>query len=234
MAKRPANMPSAAGKVTPSSSIGVTPSPHNGLHVSRIIWQQGKTIHRVHLDRYPGDAFNPGVAGNARFSPIQTSAGVAIPTLYGGTSFDCAAMETIFHDVPFMAGFKSYDKRKLIEQRHSVLVPDKDLALADLSQVALRKMGIRRAELIDTEKDRYPDTRQWAVAIYTQCPKIQGLRWISRQDDRAEAIVLFGDRIDTGTLVQTGAPRDILADANAYGDVLLLATAIGVHLVDGA
>jgi hypothetical protein len=37
--------------------------------------------------------------GNARFSPIKDSDGASIPTLYGGTSFDCAVMETLFHDV---------------------------------------------------------------------------------------------------------------------------------------
>lgn len=31
-------------------------------------------------------------------------AGASIPTLYGGTTFDCAAMETVFHDVPIAPG----------------------------------------------------------------------------------------------------------------------------------
>ncbi len=68
-------------------------------------------------------------------------------------------METVFHDVPFAPGFKSFDKRKLVGQIHSVLLPAMDLVLADLSNVSLRKLGVPRAQLIDTEKDRYPETR---------------------------------------------------------------------------
>ena len=45
---------------------------------------QGVVLHRVHLHRYRADQFNPGVSGNARFSPIQDEHGQPIPTLYGG------------------------------------------------------------------------------------------------------------------------------------------------------
>jgi hypothetical protein len=173
------------------------------------------------------------VNGNARFSPIKTTGGDPIPTLYGGTSFDCAAMETVFHDVAFTAGFKSHDKRKLERQVHSVLVPASELVLADLSNVALRKLGIQRGQLIDTEKDRYPDTRQWAVAIHAQCHDVQGLCWISRQDDRAQAVMLFGDRVDAAMLVPQGTSRDVLQDLNAYAEVLSLADRIGIYLVAG-
>ncbi|MCY7316944.1 MAG: hypothetical protein LH480_15395 [Rubrivivax sp.] len=39
---------------------------------------------------------------------IVKAAGEPIPTLYGGTSFHRAAMETVFRDVPFAAGSKTY------------------------------------------------------------------------------------------------------------------------------
>jgi hypothetical protein len=35
----------------------------------------------------------------------------------------------------------------------------------DLSSVPLRKLGVTRKQLIDTEKDQYPATRKWAEAI---------------------------------------------------------------------
>jgi RES domain len=54
--------------------------------------------------------FNPSPAGNARFSPLVNAAGAVIPTLYAGTTLDCALMETVFHDVPFVAGPKIWSK----------------------------------------------------------------------------------------------------------------------------
>ena len=212
---------------------GSTPRPSAALHMTKVTWPKGQAIHRIHQNVYAPNAFNPGVKGNARFSPVKSSAGNPIPTLYGGTTFDCAAMESIFHDVPFAPGFKSHDKRKLEGQVHSVLVPSDDPVLVDLSNVAMRKLGVRREQLIDTEKDRYPDTRLWAEAFHTQFPDVQGLCWISRQDDRARAIVLFGDRIAAKLLVPQASSRNVLSDLSAYGQVLALAGLIGVSLVAG-
>ena len=197
-------------------------------------WPQGMTLHRIHQAKYAGAEFNPGVKGNARFSPIMDAQGRRIPTLYGGSSFDCAAMETVFHDVSFAPGFKSYDKtRKLEGHMHSQVQPGVDLVLADLRGKALRKLGISRRQLIDTEKDRYPTTRKWAQAIHARCPDVQGLCWTSRQDDSAQAAMLFGDRIAADVLSQTGPSRSLLKDENAYDDVLNLAEKIGVNLVSG-
>lgn len=129
-------------------------------------------------DKYRAAQFNPGTQGNARFSPIQDEMGRPIPTLYGGTSRDCALMETVFHDVPYTAGFKSYDKKKLLGQRHSTVALSVPLSQVDLASVSLRKLGLTRKQLIDTEKDQYPATRLWAAAIYQQCAQAQGLCWI--------------------------------------------------------
>ncbi|MEI9424166.1 RES family NAD+ phosphorylase [Mesorhizobium sp. Cs1299R1N1] len=208
------------------------PKPQNDLGslVKTMIWPGGRVIHRIHLSLYGGSAFNPGVKGNARFSPIQNAAGASIPTLYGGTTFDCAAMETVFHDVSFAPGLKTFDKAKLTEQVYSTVTCQRDLVLVDLSSTALRSLGIRRGELIDTEKDQYPGTRKWAEAIHAQCPAIEGLCWVSRQDDRARAVVLFGDRIPTTDLVLASASRSILDDADLYSDLLALAERIGVNV----
>ncbi len=195
-------------------------------------WPLGREIHRIHRDAYGGCQFNPGVAGNARFSPIRDAAGASIPTLYGGTTFDCAVMETVFHDVPFAPGLKTFDKAKLANQVYSTIAPNRDLTLADLSSTALKSLGLRRSELIDPEKDQYPGTRKWAEAIHAACPLVEGLCWVSRQDDRALAVMLFGDRVPTTDLTQAGASRDILA-VPTYSLLLNLAQHIGVDVVGG-
>jgi len=112
--------------------------------VKTVTWPKDRVIHRIHLKIYGSSEFNPGPNGNARFSPIKASDGASIPTLYGGTTFDCAAMETVFHDVPFAAGLKTFDKQKLIDQVYSQVTPRRDLNLVDLSTTALRKLGVQR------------------------------------------------------------------------------------------
>ena len=97
----------------------------------------------------------------------------------------------------------------------------------------LRKLGVTRKQLIDTEKDQYPATRQWAEAIHRQCPTVQGLLWVSTQDDSARAVVLFGDRIAAGTLQPDNNARSLLDDGEAYDAVLDLAERIGANIVPG-
>jgi hypothetical protein len=190
-------------------------------------------LHRIHKLDYGAVQFNPGIVGNARFSPIADADDRLIPTLYGGSSFACAAMESVFHDLPFAPGFKAYDKNKLLGHGHSQCIATRDLVLADLTSRALRKLGVERKQLIDTEKDQYPLTRQWAVAIHAAFPQVQGLCWIARQDDSARALVLFGDRIADGVLQPAAATRSLVGDPAAYGELLALAEQIGVDIVAG-
>lgn len=229
--KRGAKAPAPAQPADAASSA--TPAPPATLHATLTELPKGQVLHRVHQDQYRADQFNPGARGNARFSPIQDDQGQPIPTLYGGTTMDCALMETVFHDVPHTAGFKTFDKGKLAGQVHSTVEIVQSLQVVDLSSVPLRKLGITRKQLIDTEKDQYPASRQWAEALHHQCPEAQGLSWVSRQDDSARAVVLFGDRIPNGALKPQGASRSLVDDGNAYDSVLDLADRIGVSIIPG-
>jgi len=205
-------------------------TPPATLHITRVTLRPQQVLHRVHLQTYHATQFNPGHTGDARFSPIQDRQGQAIPTLYAANTLQAALMETVFHDVPHDAGFKLFDRRKLHRQVHSRLNICSDLILADLTSKPLRKLGVTRRQLIDTEKDQYPNTRLWAQAIYTQHSDIQGLYWTSRQDDSARAIMLFGDRIVDDSLRQTAASLSLLEDEWTYGEVLELAALIGVEI----
>ena len=195
-------------------------------------WGNDQTVYRVHPDIYPPDQFNPSSLGSARFSPLTIS-GSVIPTLYAGTTLNCALMETVFHDVPYAAGPKMLSKARHVTGRsHSSLRFRTDLTLVDLSTVSLRRLGISRPELIDTDASHYGETRKWAVALHEQYPAAQGLKWTSRQDDTATALVLFGDRVDVSAFELTGGPVSLLQpDGSACSEVLDLATRLGVYLV---
>lgn len=232
MASKRGSKPPAPSQ-PPDEATPTTPVPPATLHATLTALPKGQVLHRVHQEQYRADQFNPGVRGNARFSPIQDEQGQSIPTLYGGTTMDCALMETVFHDVPHTAGFKSFDKGKLAGQVHSTVDVEQPLQVVDLSSLPLRKLGITRKQLIDTEKDQYPATRKWAEALHRQYPQAQGLSWVSRQDDSARAVVLFGDRIPSGALKPQGASRSLVDDGNAYDAVLDLADRIGVSIIPG-
>lgn len=217
-----------------AKSAAGPPSPPKRLDATLVTLKLGRglKLHRVHDLAFGGSEFNTNTKGNARFSPITDDAGFLIPTLYAGTTLDCALMETIFHDLPFNAGFKPFSKLKMDGMVHSILNPTADLRLIDLSTVALHKLGVKRTQLIDTTKVHYPATRHWAQALYTQFPHAQGLRWTSRQDDQAHAVMLFGTRVSPSDIGWDGTSESLLLDGHAQPSVIDLASRIGVTLVD--
>jgi RES domain len=176
--------------------------------------------------------FNPSSTGNARFSPLADTAGAVIPTLYAGTTLDCALMETVFHDVPFVAGPKMWSKATHVAGKvWSQLTLSRGLALIDLSAVPLRKLGISRKDLIECDGSQYPETRAWALALHDQYPNAEGLTWTSRQADPARAIVLFEDNLKGSVLIPSGLPTPLLlSDGSARLEILMLAQQLGVLL----
>lgn len=189
----------------------------------------GAVLHRIHLDKYGPCQFNNTSLGNARFSPIKNTDGAIIPTIYAGQTLDCALMETIFHDVPAAEEFKTIASSRLEKQLHSELLINTDLTLLDLSTVSLTKLGLKRTQIIDTEADLYPRTRQLAESFHANYTDIQGLVWTSRKHDSYRAYLFFQDRIKATDLQSNGQSKSLTEDR--IGAVLDLAEALGVLLV---
>ncbi|ELY6346054.1 RES family NAD+ phosphorylase [Cronobacter muytjensii] len=170
------------------------PAPPADMQVPRVtVWPAGKRIIRVHSDQFAGDAFNPGI-GNARFSPLRRADGSAIPTLYGGVGAEVAIMESLFHDVPTSSLGVSFDLRKAAGLCISTLTPRGTLSLVSLTPTLLRRWGVTQAALTASSPLHYPQTRQWAAAIYNANPHLHGISWPSRQHG-GKALMLFGDRL---------------------------------------
>jgi len=163
----------------------------------------------------------------------MTPAGTVIPTLYAGTTLDCALMETVFHDVPFAPGLKNWSKATHVaDKAYSMVTLNRNLALINLSAIPLRKLGIARKELIESDAAHYPETRAWALALHDQYLKAEGLTWTSRQADPARALVLFEDHLaGSAFTVTAGATPLLQPDGSAILDVLLLAQRLGVNLI---
>lgn len=205
-----------------------TPAPSANLRLNLKIVNPGQIYHRIHSFKFSSTQFNPGY-GNARFSPIKNASGKSIPTMYGGESLECAAMESVFHDIPYGNKIKIFQKAKLDHQMYSAIQTSADLVLVDLTSISLRNMGIQRNQLIDTEAYQYPETRLWAEAIHTQCPAAQGMQWVSRQHDTELAVILFGDRIPKKTLHEMLPPIAVV-DPPVFDKIKKLASIIGVKI----
>jgi hypothetical protein len=205
-------------------------SPTVPSKIKPIAWGSGQTMYRVHDATYAVDQFNPSPRGNARFSPILDPSGKVIPTLYAATTPRGALMESVFRDVPYRAGFKHVDAKRLDGRVCSTLLFQTDFRLLDLSKVALRGLGIPPRQLIDTTKAHYPATRGWAEQLYAAHRQIQGFLWSSRQDDRALAVVLFGTRVKASDLLDAKVSRPLINKGVPEGFVLELATDLKVVL----
>jgi len=205
--------------------------PPATLHLSHFSLPAGTLLHRVHQGRFGATEYNSTGGGNARFSPIATAAGAIVPTLYAGSTFHCAVMETAFHDVSYSPGLKTFQQKRLDGLKHSVIHTAHELTLVDLSTKALRRLGIERQHLIETPASEYGYTRSWAKAIHQFAPEAHGLRWVSRQDDQALAFVLFGDRLGEGALLEHDVGRDLQHDPDTFAQLLALAELIGVLLI---
>ena len=164
-------------------------------------WPAGQVIHVIHDAAYAPESFNPGVDATGtprnptRFAPILDARGHVVPYLYGGSSRDCAIFETVFHNVPVDAADKFVDLDDFASRAHGQVVPQRDLQLVNLTTDGLHRLKVPKAELIGSAPIDYRETAQWAQAIHHQCPRVDGLLWMSRQRDRDQAVVLFGDRV---------------------------------------
>ncbi len=197
-------------------------------------WPAGQVVHVIHDAAFEPESFNPGVdaAGTlrnpTRFAPIRDNAGDVVPYLYGGSSLDCAIFETVFHNVPIDAPDKFVDLDDFANRAHGRIVPQRNLQLVNLTTDGLHRLKVPKAELIASAPIDYLDTARWTEAIHHQCPDVDGLMWMSRQRDRDQALILFGDRTGTaltGTRMGTALRgNDVLRQA-----ILALALRVGIE-----
>jgi hypothetical protein len=81
--------------------------------------------------------------------------------------------------------------------------------------------------VIETSVHSYPDTRALALQWHQHYPDLDGLFWISRQDDQSQACMLFGDRVDSQELAITQAARPLL-ESPQLNQLVQLAKQLGI------
>jgi hypothetical protein len=148
--------------------------------------------------------------------------------MYGSNTVDGALSETIFQRLPSMSSAKYIAERELMPLVLSTLRFRRRLRLIQLRGFGMRKLGVTRTQLIDSEADQYPVTRAWAAALYDSVADADGLIWMSRQHDSSEAVVLFGTRIGRDDLEVAAPPRALNGDGRS--DVAAAAEAAGITI----
>ncbi len=197
--------------------------PSAGLAAPHIeTLKAGTTVHRIHLTYFAGNAFNPCKGGPTRFAPIHDASGKCVPSLYAASSFDAAAYETLFHDIPAKAVLKTIPKGNVEARTHTVLELRRDLALVTLNNPHVKRWNIAYQDLAASPPGLYAQTRDWAAAIHLQFPNVDGLLWASNQYTSQSACLFFGDRVKFSAFkivsARDGAgDKTLLADARAAG-----------------
>lgn len=199
----------------------------------KLVTFRPQAIWRVHPARYRPAEFRSGTDGNARFSPIRNPEGAVIPTWYGARTVGCAMMETVLHDVPAPPSDYILDIERLRDAdiRISRIRCRRALSLVDLSTKGLKRIGLQRRDIIDTPVEEYERCREWAIRLHTQT-SAQGLLWISRQDDSAQALVVFGDRV-LESAFKVEIDRERIYEGENLDILLDLAAHVGITQVIG-
>jgi hypothetical protein len=210
----------------PVPALPAPPDRPDALSPLVDVWQSGRPLIRCHDVCFGATEFNPGI-GSGRFHPITGREGRSIPTLYGADCVAGALSETVFHDVPVRGPERAILRTVLRPLLLSSLTPGRDLNLAQLHGFGLGRLGVTRAELIDSAAEHYEQTAAWARALHQGNPRLDGLVWDSRQHDDAQAVLLFGDRVSRRDL-SVDEPPLVLYSGRGFDVVQAAAEKAGI------
>ena len=151
-------------------------------------------LYRNHHKDFGGAAFNPCLGDVSRFAPIRTPSGVCIPTFYAATTFDAAAYETVFREPP--GPFAAYPRHKLQSRSVSRIAPKADLYLVPFFTPEHGGFGLKELDVFHPSETVYGCCRSHAEMTWRDNPGAHGIIWSSVRDSNANAMVLFGDRLN--------------------------------------
>jgi hypothetical protein len=184
---------------------------------------------RCHDARFGASEFNR-TASEGRFRPVRAR-GRILGTIYASEDDRGALAESVFRAVPVAAAQRLVGRARLVPVMISTLECTRALRLVSLHGNGLRRLGVARAELIDSEADRYPALADWGQALH-DCPAApDGLVWRSRHYDDSYAMVLFGDRLRRSELRILEPPLP-LAVGRGLELVMELAEQAGIAILD--
>jgi hypothetical protein len=177
---------------------------------TRDTWQQGTHLFRCHPGRLRRNQFNPGYGGGGRFHFFE-SGGKKVPVLYAGDTTECALFESVFHHLDPSLAHQILVGNRIVDWVLSELTLSQslNLALVQLHDPGLARLGVAPRQLTATLAAHYDRTVLWAAAVHDQLDWAQGLLWMSARLNTSKAVMLFGDRVSPRSLASVGRRRRI-------------------------
>jgi hypothetical protein len=196
------------------------PDPFPAFNMAPL--KAGTELYRFHDPTFDGSAYNPCKGGLTRFAPLRLPSGDCLPTLYAATTLEAAVWESLFHDVPHTAGPKSVRLNKVTSRTLSILKLKHEMIVAPLHAPDLHRIGLGRADLIETLPTAYAETARWAEAFHRGNASVAGLQWTSRRCDPEQAFVFFEDRSPSSAWrvterIDVGTAPDLIEEIRAFG-----------------
>jgi hypothetical protein len=213
----------------PASAVVPTPPDPSALDPLIHEWEAYRPLVRCHDARFGATEFNR-TESDGRFRPVRNR-GRVVGTIYGAEGDAGAIAEHVFRPVPVSAPVRQVRRSRLVPVLLSTLTCRRSLRLASLHGHGPRRLGVTRAQLVESEADRYPALAAWGQALH-DCPASpDGIVWRSRHYDDSYVFVLFGDRVRRNDLRVLKPPLP-LAVAGGLERVMELAEMAGITLVD--
>lgn len=162
-------------------------APPNPFNPAVETLPSGHLLYRVFTNTRKPTEFNPGPGIPTRFGFFGQP---VVPILYAADTEEAAVAESLLHDIPVDGGLLPYDQysRKAL----AVLKVTRDLRLATMHGIDLRRLKVGPEDVTSSPASTYPTTVKWADAAHGT--GVEGMVWMSRLCNNAQAYVFFGDR----------------------------------------
>jgi hypothetical protein len=154
----------------------------------------GQRLYRVLSSTRSATEFNPGVGAPTRFAFFGDP---VVPVMYAAEGEGAAIAETLLHDIPADGGVLPYDQYS-----------GKALVRLEVT----RALRLAAHDLTASPASTYGDTVAWAEAAHNA--GLDGLVWMSRMCNDAEAYVFFGDRCTEAFAQDPGHARIFASPAD--------------------
>jgi hypothetical protein len=173
------------------------------------------------------DTFSEGW-GDTRFAPILTETGAPVHTYYVASTPQAAYMESVLHDVT-LSPPGMFEVAELVHFHLVRLRLPETLRYVSFHTPYLPRLGIQRADLVDSLPVCYPKSRRWSQAAYLQRSEAQAVGYGSKRDDSARCMMLFKQRLPSRPfeVIQ----EEPLAVGPRRNEVLALVRSLKLHEV---
>jgi hypothetical protein len=177
------------------------------MRANVVVWPAGRPLVRCYTASYGPLSFNP-TSGSARFRPTYetdtaTGSRIVTPTAYVGEDAEIALAETVLREATPGGVLPA---ARLDGVAIAAITSGVDLPLLQLNGYGLRKLGLNRADVIDTGSYAYPEIARIAQALQDAHLHAAGIVWTSHQADHGDAAILWETLLDTSDLSVIDGP----------------------------